>query len=338
MLHSFQTMRSLYITQHGCSLSLQRDQVIVKQQGEVCQTIQLPFLEQIMVLGKSQLTTQLICACLARDIPIGYLSSMGRCHGRVLSIAKGYRRLARLQRDLLPQRRLRIAQRLVFAKLRNSRVILQRQQRRQPNADLGNAIAQLDTLGRQVLEARDIPQLMGYEGAGAAAYFGVLGHCLSNPEFEFKGRTKRPPLDPVNALLSFGYQILWNHLLSLIELQGLDPYEACLHQGSDRHAALASDLLEGFRAPIVDSLVLYLINRRMVSAVDDFVFLADGACYLNDSGRRKYLQAFVQRMEESVQVKPGEKSIRWDTLNEQVKIFRDCVVNGDRNYKTYQIR
>jgi CRISP-associated protein Cas1 len=118
----------------------------------------------------------------------------------------------------------------------------------------------------------------------------------------------------------------------------LDPYEACLHQGTERHAALASDLLEGFRAPVVDSLVLYLINRHMIDAVDDFVFLPDGACYLNDSGRRKYLQAFIQRMEEEVEVKPGVKSIRWDTLNHQVKIFRDCVVNSHHDYQSYQIR
>ena len=331
-------MRSLYILQHGCYASLKKEQVIIKQGEVVHQEVQLPFVEQILVLGKSQLTTQLICACLDRDIPIGYLSKMGRCYGRVLSVARGYRQLARHQQALTPERRLQIAQRLVFAKLRNSRVILQRQQRRQPQADLTAAIAQLEAIGNQALQATTVAQLMGFEGAGAACYFGVFDRCINHPGFEFGRRSKRPPQNPVNAMLSFGYQMLWNHILSLIELQGLDPYEACLHQGTERHAALASDLLEGFRAPVVDSLVLYLINRHMIDAVDDFVFLPDGACYLNDSGRRKYLQAFIQRMEEEVEVKPGVKSIRWDTLNHQVKIFRDCVVNSDRNYQSYQIR
>lgn len=238
----------------------------------------------------------------------------------------------------MPERRLQIARRLVFAKLRNSRVILQRQQRRRSQEALKEAIDRLETLCKQALKAKAIPELMGYEGAGAACYFGVLGHCIQNPEFEFGGRSKRPPRDPVNAMLSFGYQILWNHLLSLLELQGLDPYEACLHQGTERHAALASDLLEGFRAPVVDSLVLYMINRRMMSAVDDFTFLENGACYLNDSGRRKYLGAFIQRMEEVLEVEPGVRSVRWETLNQQVKVFRDCVVNSHRSYRSYQIR
>ena len=138
--------------------------------------------------------------------------------------------------------------------------------------------------------------------------------------------------------MSFGYQILWNHILSLIELQGLDPYEACLHQGNERHAALASDLLEAFRAPVVDSLVLYLVNRNMVNPVDDFTFLPDGACYLSDQGRRKYLHAFIQRMEESLEVEPGVQSIRWDLVNRQVKVFRDCVVNHHQGYRSYEIR
>nr|WP_242037504.1 CRISPR-associated endonuclease Cas1 [Coleofasciculus sp. FACHB-SPT9] len=81
-----------------------------------------------------------------------------------------------------------------------------------------------------------------------------------------QAQSRRPPGNPVNAILSFGYQVLWNHLLSLIELQGLDPYHACLHQGTERHAALASDLIEEFRAAIVDSITLYLVNRGVMIA------------------------------------------------------------------------
>ncbi len=330
-------MKTIYITQHGCYLSLQQEQMVLKQ-GDEAQRIPLPSIEQIVVLGKSQLTTQLICACLERDVPIAYLSSAGRCYGRVLPLARGYRQLARLQRELSPERRLQIAQRLVFAKLRNSRTVLQRQHRRRPQEALVEAISRLEMACNQALRARSIPELMGYEGAGASAYFGVLDVCLDHPDFVFGERSKRPPRNPVNAMLSFGYQILWNHLLCLIEMQGLDPYEACLHQGTERHAALASDLLEGFRAPVVDSLVLYLINRGMMDAVDDFTVSAEGGCYLNGSGRRKYLQAFVRRMEEEIEVSPGVRSVRWGVLNEQVKVFRDCVVNHHRSYRSYQIR
>jgi CRISP-associated protein Cas1 len=141
---------------------------------------------------------------------------------------------------------------------------------------------------------------LGLEGAGAVQYFSAFGECLNFTDFVFAGRSRRPLGNPVNAMLSFGYQVLWNHLLALIEIKGLDPYYACLHQGTERHAALASDLLEEFRAPIVDALVLWLINRRIVNTQTDFVH-QDGGFYLNDTGRSKYLKAFVQRMEEEIQ-------------------------------------
>jgi CRISP-associated protein Cas1 len=273
-------MESLYISQQGCHVSLKQDCVLVKQGKTILQEAQLPMLEQIFVFGQSQLTTQLIRACLFRSIPIAYLSRMGRCYGRVLPITSGYRSLARQQYGLSDPIRLAIAQQIVDAKLRNSRVILQRQQRRHESPALLAAIHQLELLAQQAKQATSTEQLMGYEGAGAASYFGVFGACVDHPDFVWVGRSKRPPGDPLNAMLSFGYQVLWNHLLSLIELQGLDPYSACLHQGSERHPALASDLIEVFRAPIIDSLVLYLVNRQMINGVDDFNFPATGGCYL----------------------------------------------------------
>ena len=123
---------------------------------------------------------------------------------------------------------------------------------------------------------------------------------------------------------------------SLIELQGLDPYYACLHQGSERHAALASDLVEEFRAPIVDSLVLYLINRRMMNIELDFEPYG-GGIYLSESGRKKYLRAFLQRMEERIQTDAGEQP-RWDLLNQQVRAYKLFVYDPGRVYKPYLIR
>jgi CRISP-associated protein Cas1 len=132
--------------------------------------------------------------------------------------------------------------------------------------------------------------------------------------------------------------VVWNHLLSLIELQGLDPYAACLQQGSERHPALASDLIEVFRAPIVDSLVLHLVNRRMMDAQDDFDFPSAGGCYLNEAGRKKFLTALIQRLEEQVQVSDGVVGSRWEVLNRQVKMFRQFITQAVPEYEPYQIR
>jgi CRISP-associated protein Cas1 len=332
--------RSLYVSQQGCSLSLQQEQVMIKQGQTVLESVQIPLLEQILILGKSQVTTQLIQACLWRDIPIVYLSQMGRCYGRLVPISRGYRNLARQQLLLAPSDRLAVAKAIIQAKLHNSRVILQRQRRRRGDAsgdEMTAALGGLSDVIQRAEQAISTEQLMGYEGAGAATYFGVLGRCFTPEAFCFNGRSRRPPLDPVNAMLSFGYQLLWNHLLSLIELQGLDPYDGCLHQGSERHAALTSDLLEEFRAPMIDSLVLYGVNHRIMDVEEDFEPGTDGGCYLNESGRKKFLRSFLVRMEETLE---GDRGVqpRWDLLNQQVKAYKQFVYDPSIGYQPYKIR
>ncbi len=330
-------MRTLYVSQQGCYVCQDHESVVIKKGENILGKMQLPLLDQILIFGKSQVTTQLIRTCLWRNIAIAYLSRMGFCYGRIIPIERGYRQLARYQQQLSEIDRLIVARKIVQGKLKNSRVFLKRQQRSQHSASLDMAIQSLAHLLEKAGNADNIQQLMGFEGAGAVQYFSGLGECFDHEDFVFAGRSRQPPGNPVNAMLSFGYQILWNHLLSLIEIQGLDPYFGCLHQPSEKHASLASDLIEEFRTPIVDSLVLYLANRRMLSVLDDFVY-RDGGCYLNDTGRSKYLKAFVQRMEEEVQTNSGDKQPKWDLLTQQVKAFKQFVYNPIQVYEPYRIR
>jgi CRISPR-associated protein Cas1 len=327
-------VRTLYVSQQGCYLSLKQEQVIIKQGQAILDQVQLPLLEQILIFGQSQVTTQVIRACLQQDVPIAYLSRMGYCYGKILPVERGYRHPSREQQQLLAAERLGVARTIVQAKLKNCRVLLLRQQRRKGSAAITLAIQSLEYLIQQAGQADRIERLMGLEGAGAASYFSAFGDCLSGDGFVFTARSRRPPGNLVNAMLSFGYQLLWNHLLSLIELWGLDPYHACLHQGSERHAALASDLIE--EAPIVDSLVLYLVNRGVVNVEQDFDY-HDGGCYLNDGGRRKYLRAFLQRMEEHLKIDDQEQP-RWDLLTQQVKAYKQFVYDPTRAYSPYLIR
>ncbi|MDB9510549.1 CRISPR-associated endonuclease Cas1 [Kamptonema animale CS-326] len=330
-------MLTLYVSQPGCYVSLQQEMLLVKKGDTILGEVQLPLLEQILIFGKSQVTTQAIRTCLGRNIPIAYLSRMGYCYGRILPIERGYRQLVRYQQQLSFVERLLVARRIVQAKLKNSRVILQRQQRRQGSEVIAFAIQSMNYLIEKAGDADTIERLMGLEGAGAAQYFSAFEECLSHPDFVFVGRSRRPPGNPVNAMLSFGYQILWNHLLSLIELQGLDPYSACLHQGTERHAALASDLIEEFRAPIIDSLVLWLVNSKVMDVQNDFIY-RDSGCFLNDLGRAKFLKFFVQRMEDEIKTDSGGKQPKWDLLSQQIKAFKQFVYHPVEIYQPYQIR
>jgi CRISPR-associated protein Cas1 len=329
-------MRSLYVSMQGCYVGLAQELLVVKQGQVVLQEVQLPLLEQVLIFGKSQVTTQAIRECLRRDIPIAYLSRMGFCYGRVMAIGRGYRQLVRYQQNLSLMDRLLMARQMVRAKILNGRTLLMRQGRKGVDG-LDVVVQSLDYLADRALLMADVESLLGVEGAAAAAYFGAFSLCLTGSDFVFGGRVKRPPSNPVNAMLSFGYMVLWNHLLSLVELQGLDPYFAFLHQDSERHPALASDAIEEFRTPIVDSLVLYLINNGMMSAVGDFEF-RDGGCFLNESGRRKFLKAFLGRMEERVKNELGEDVPRWDLLMEQVRKIKRYVYDPSGGYKPYLIR
>jgi CRISPR-associated protein Cas1 len=330
-------MQTLYVSQQNCYVCLNKESLQVKQSDRVLGEVQLPLLEQVLIFGKSQVSTQAIRACLWRDIPIAYLSRMGYCYGRMLPIARGFRQLSRYQQQLSTTDHLIIARAIVAAKLKNSRTLLRRQKKRLASTNLDAILLSLDYLADQANLATNREKLMGFEGAGAAQYFSMLGNCFTNDDFVFTSRIRRPPGNPVNAILSFGYQVLWNHLLALIELQGLDPYYASLHVGNDGHAALASDLIEEFRAPIVDSLMLWLVNSRVIDSNSDFNY-RDGGCFLNDTGRKKYLQAFVQRMEEEVQNDNGEKQPRWDLLTQQVKAYKQFVYNPTYQYQPYRIR
>lgn len=329
-------MKSLYISQQGCEISLKQKTLIVRHQKNILNKTQIPLVEQILIFGKSQITTQAIRACIWQNIPIVYLSRMGYCYGRVLPLERGYRQLSRYQQQLSRGEKLAVAREIIAAKLKNCRVLLQRQQRKQSKPSISKILLELNHLLIQLKRAKDIEQLLGVEGAGAASYFSALGKVINNPNFVFISRSRRPPGNSVNALLSFGYQILWNHLLALIELQELDPYQACLHQSSYRHAALASDLIEEFRAPIVDSLVLYLINRGLVNPDTDFIY-RNGGCYLNDSGRKKYLRAFIQRMDTEIKTDLGQQP-RWALMMQQVKLYKQFVYNPAQLYRPYLIR
>jgi CRISP-associated protein Cas1 len=329
-------MKSLYISQQNCYISLKKETLLIKKKDNILNTIQLPLIEQILIFGQSQITTQAIRSCLKYNIPILYLSRMGYCYGRIIAIERGYRQLSRHQQQIDIEKSLIVAKNIIKAKLHNSKTILQRQQRNH-NLNLQQTIDSLNYLQTKAQNADTIQQLFGYEGVGANMYFTAFGECLQNTNFIFLSRSRRPPTNPTNALLSFGYQVLWNHILTLIEFQGLDPYYSCLHQFNPKHPSLASDLIEEFRAGIVDSLILYLIKKNMIHPQSDFTY-QQGGCFLNDSGRKKYLQAFMQKMEETVTNHSGEKVPRWDLLNQQVKKIKQFFYQPTNTYQPYLFR
>jgi len=167
------------------------------------------------------------------------------------------------------------------------------------NPLLGNAIKKLATSLRRVQHTSSVSETMGIEGDAASTYFSVFNELLRGTGFTFGGRVRRPPTDPVNALLSFAYTLITHECSSALQGVGLDPYVGLLHQDRPGRVSLALDLLEEFRAPWADRFVLTLINRKQIQ-LNDFITEASGAVRLKDDARKTFLIAWQERKQVEV--------------------------------------
>src|SRR5437588_1059752 len=279
-------------------------------------------IDEVVVLGEVTLTASAIHLLLERDIEITFLGHYGQFKGRVSPpfSKNAVLRMAQYRAHMDMAKRCELARRFVIGKLMNQRTMLQRLNRRQSDAAMKQAIEQMDTLLRQLaalpLDRPYVPQrlmggdnriagtpleaILGIEGAGSAAYFSCFGKLLSDPkQWPFPGRVKRPPTDPVNALLSFGYTLLTNKVASAVQLVGFDHFVGYLHSSFYGRPALALDLVEEFRPIIVDSIVLNMLNHRMLSASDFVVEL--GAYRLKQEKRTVFFTKLEERLNEEVQ-------------------------------------
>jgi CRISPR-associated protein Cas1 len=256
--------------------------------------------------------------CLRLDIPIIVLNGLGRFFGTIESTGNYNVLLQQKQFERLTDSDfvLATARQIVSGKISNSRALLQRRQRQNARDRLVKAINELSALRSRLSEAATLDELRGYEGAAAAVYFNGLGDCLP-ASFRFEKRTRQPPLDPVNALLSFGYTLLFYNIYALSRARGLSPYVGMLHALRQGHPALCSDLIEELRAPVVDSLVTTLLNK-MIFTPADFYYddssastvdpgSADASaatappaargCFLTDNARRTFVAQFERRLQ-----------------------------------------
>lgn len=313
-------MRTVYLLRSHGTASLDGEQLVVRCRGEEIERVGLPLVDQILVMGNLQLSTPLIRACLQRRVPVVFVNRQGWCQGRVHPLESGYRHRGRHQQQLGDGERLMAARRLVSSKISNGRVLLLRLTRRQRPQGVADVIERLRWHGQQVDRAMEPARLRGLEGNAAAEYFAALGELLRGDGFPFLGRHRRPPTTAFDALCSFGYSVLWNAMLTRIELQGLDPYEGVLHAGSPRHAALVSDLIEPLRTLLVDPFNVWMIRTRRLRVDRDFD-AHGGGVFLSDEGRRLWLKAWGQYMAEVVSLLNHDRGPRWELLDGVVRAF-----------------
>ena len=297
-----QLLNTLFVTSEDIYLSLEGENILANREKEVIARYPLHTLQTIVSFSYSGASPALMGACAQRGIGLAFCTPRGRFLARVCGESSGNVLLRREQYRIADdsQRSCEIARNMIFGKLSNGASSIQRTLRdhapRVADCGLEDAARKVKELLPLVLEVSDLEALRGLEGVGAAAYFGVFDHLLLNrkEDFFFHGRNRRPPLDRVNAMLSFAYSLLAHDCASALESVGLDAYVGFLHRDRPGRESLALDLMEELRPCMADRFVLTLVNNRVVKP-EDFQVQDSGAVLLTDEGRKKFLKAWQER-------------------------------------------
>lgn len=295
-------LKTLYLMEHGSVLGKEYERFIVKKKGLVVKEIPAIHVDQIMVFGNSQLTTQVMQFCLQQRIPIYLLSGKGRYYGMVDSFDTEPVLLHREQflRADDPAFCLRLAKGFIVGKISNSRLVLKRHARHRDAPELEKAAEQLSQVLKQLDAATTLDQLRGYEGNAARIYFQAIAASVS-AKWEFTRRVKQPPTDPINSLFSYGYTLLFYNVYTFLRARGLNPHVGYLHPMRMGHPALASDVMEEFRSIVVDAVILNLVFNDKLTP-DDFTLpeQVGEACMLTPKARGMFIRQLENKLNSAV--------------------------------------
>lgn len=342
--------KPLYLNTQGYSVGISSQVLKVKDKSKVVQQVRLNDVNQINLFGAVQVSTQAIQAMLAADVPLIYYSFGGWFHGMTQPI--GLKNIIwRREQFRMADRAdfcLALAKSLVSGKIRNCRTLLMRNHVAPPLKTLQF----MKAINFEVSRAGSLGELLGLEGVAARTYFEQFAGMIkvhgeedvfgceaedSQFAFDFSRRNRRPPRDPVNALLSLGYSLLAKDLTIACAATGLDPYLGFYHQPRFGRPALSLDLMEPFRPLIVDSAVLSAINQKMVTSKD---FVAAGnSVALTAAGRKGFFRAYETRMDQLVTHPLFGYRVSYRRLLEiQVRLLARVLLGEIREYPTFVTR
>lgn len=314
-------LNTLYVTSEDSYLSLDGENVVIFNQSQEMGRIPLHNLEAIVSFGYRGASPALMGGCASRNISLCFLTPQGKFLARVTGSVKGNVILRKRQYEASNDSdiSLRIARNCILGKVYNSRWVLERATR---DHGLQVDVEQMkrasgflkDSLG-YIEACTDMAQLRGYEGEAASVYFGVFNQLIlqQKKDFIFSGRNKRPPLDNVNAMLSFVYTLLTGMVASALETVGLDPYVGFMHTDRPGRVSLALDLIEELRPVLADRFVLALINRKMVTG-KDFTKKEDGAVLMSDKARKNLLTEWQNRKKDVITHPYLGEKVEWGMI------------------------
>ena len=289
--------RPLYVTEQGARIGIRSGRVVVSKGRDELEQVRLIDVSQVSIYGNVQISSQMMRAAFREGVSVCWFSYGGWFQGIAQGLPSKHVDLRRRQVAIAAQAGLPIAQAMIEGKIRNSRTLL----RRNARADVQREVEQLKAIAVGVLETDSIESLLGIEGGGARLYFSRFATMIRDDElgvFDFNGRNRRPPKDPINCLLSYAYALLTKDLTATVLAVGMDPYLGVFHKPRFGRPALALDLAEEFRPIVAESVVINVINNGEVSN-KDFVSRAGGVS-LTQTGRRSVLAAYERRLDTQI--------------------------------------
>ena len=329
-------MPSLYLDAQGAVLHRQAGEFVVRLSGEE-RRVPKAQVERIVVLGNVQLTTQLVADVLRHHVPVFYLSSHGRYRGKLVGLEHANVRLRMQQYACVRKEALALpfARWFVIGKIRNLKEMLGRRLK-DAGYDAAPMRKQLKYWMNAAGRTRSLDKLRGIEGMAARDYFQSFRALFASSDFVWKGRNRRPPKDPINAMLSLGYTMLLQECLSAVESAGLDVYAGLLHGGQTQadygQPSLALDIMEEFRY-LVDRLVLRLMLSDAFH-IDSFELQPHGACYMNAKARTLFFQAWEKLMQSAIQYDHRRLSYRL-IIAEQANVLARALQDKSEAYRPF---
>ncbi len=334
-------MAALYVVEQGVKIHKESRRLVVKKDEQELYSIPLIKVEQVLLFGNVGVTTPALTWLMAQNIDVVFCDQHGRYRGRVVGQTSGHSQLRRLQYRRVENTLFatNTARAIVRAKLQNSRTLLLRYERKLDKPGLAAAAERLKELLGRAERAQTVNSLLGVEGVGAAVYFEALPLLFKHDVWQFEKRVRRPPTDPVNVLLSFGYTLLAHHLEAAVEAVGLDPYLGCLHADSYNRPSLALDLTEEFRCIVVDSVVLRCLNSELIKP-EHFTRQEDPErpVLLAEAGRNRFIQELEARLAVTfTHPLNGEKVTYRRCFELQAREMAQAI-QSDRLYRPFVVR
>ena len=322
-------MSWLYLTEVGAKLGMKEGHYVISRGEENIAEIPAEIVEGITLIDKVQVSSKIIVDCLERNVPVTWLSTEGQFFGRLESTSNRDILQVKAQFEALENYafRLDLSRMVVFRKIYNQRTILRNYNRRAKSTDVRSIYEKIGILMGKIRSAGSVDEIMGYEGAVSRLYFKALNVFLPR-EFQFERRTRRPPRDYFNSMLSFGYTLLLYDFYNAIVNSNMNPYIGFLHTLHKGHPALASDLMEPWRAAVVDSFCLAMVTHH---EIDDTYFIKNddnGGVYLNRVGRRIFLKAYERKMRSMNSYFNGKYSWR-HTVQMECDSYRQAIHKKD---------